>query len=159
METSTENETLESEKAKPGSLILYDGVCGLCNHFVNTVLDNDPQGKFQFASLQSELGRSILTTMGKDPAELKTIYLVLGYGQQDMHGQPEMKVLCKARAALQIFGELEGPLRFLKIFSILPTWLLNLGYDLVAANRYKIFGRLDACPLPTPDRLKRFLDL
>ena len=133
-------------------LILYDGVCGLCNKFVKTVLDRDPHEKFQFASLQSELGRSILTTMGKDPSQLNTIYLVKHYGR------PSQTVLSKARAALDIFSQLEGPIRLLKIFTFLPAWVLNLGYDLVAANRYHIFGRLDTCPLPNPAHIKRFLD-
>ncbi len=133
-------------------LILYDGVCGLCNHFVKTVLDRDPDGRFQFTSLQSTLGQSILTSMDKDPSQLNTIYLVKGYGQS----RPQ--ILTKAKAALDIFGQLRGPIRLLKIFSFLPAWLLNIGYDLIAANRYRFFGRLDVCPVPDPAHLKRFLD-
>jgi predicted DCC family thiol-disulfide oxidoreductase YuxK len=141
-----------STESRVTGLILYDGVCGLCNRFVRTVLDRDPEGRFQFAALQSEIGQSLLTSMGNDPSALKSIYLIKGYGK----GKTE--VLTKAKAALEIFGQLKGPIRLLKVFSILPAWLLNYGYDLVAANRYRIFGRLDACPLPNPKHLERFLD-
>ncbi|MBS1993168.1 MAG: DUF393 domain-containing protein [Cyanobacteria bacterium SZAS LIN-3] len=133
-------------------IILYDGVCGLCNRFIKIVVDRDPRQHFQFASLQGDLAASILKSMGKDPALLKSIYLVSGYGT----GTVTLKA--KAEAAVAIFGKLEGPIHFLKYLRFIPLPILNLGYDIVASNRYRIFGRLDACPMPKPGDLERFLD-
>ena len=133
-------------------LVLYDGVCGLCNRFIKMVLDNDPRGHFQFASLQSDLARQLLTQLGKDPQLLKSIYLVSGYGTD------HVRLQTKARAALEICGKLDGPIALTKYLAILPTWLLNIGYDLVASNRYRLFGRHDSCPMPNPAHVVRFLD-
>jgi predicted DCC family thiol-disulfide oxidoreductase YuxK len=146
-----ETEAIAAAKGHSG-LILYDGVCGLCNRSVKIVLDSDPAGRFQFASLQSPLAQTLLTSLGKDPAMLKSIYLIKGLGTDNV------TFLAKAEAAIDIAGQLEGPIRYLKLLSILPVWLLNLGYDLIAANRYWLFGKYDACPMPNPAHLKRFLD-
>jgi len=133
-------------------IILYDGVCGLCNRFVKRVVDHDPSGHFQFASLQGPLAGSILTSMGKDPSQLKSIYLVKNYGHENM------TLLAKAAAAVYIFGKLDGPIHYLKYLSIIPLPILNLGYDFIAANRYRVFGKHDVCPMPNPAHLARFLD-
>lgn len=152
-ERSGDQAQLPSAPVGEGGLILYDGVCGLCNRSIKIILDNDPTGRFQFASLQSDLARSILTARGKDPAVLKTIYLVQGLGTDNV------TLKTRGQAAVAIIGQLDGPIRYLTVLSLLPVWLLNLGYDLIAANRYRLFGQLDACPLPNPDHVKRFLDV
>ncbi|MBU6451770.1 MAG: DUF393 domain-containing protein [Cyanobacteria bacterium REEB67] len=142
-------------------LILYDGVCGLCNRFIKIVLDNDRLGHFQFASLQGDIATRLLGRLGKDPAVLKSIYLIQGYPEaESLDTTPieHLRLVSKARAALAICAQLEGPIHLVKYFSILPTWLLDFGYDLVAANRYRIFGRHDTCPLPDPAHFARFID-
>jgi predicted DCC family thiol-disulfide oxidoreductase YuxK len=152
---------LQTSSSPGHELILYDGVCGLCNRFIKIVLDNDPQGHFQFASLQSDIATRLLHRLGKDPAVLKSIYLIKGYEQSDsLETVPtaELRMLSKARAALAICAQLDGPIHLVKYFSLLPTWLLDFGYDLVAANRYRIFGRHDTCPLPNPAHFARFID-
>jgi len=145
-------QNVDALRRQGGGIVLYDGVCGLCNRFIKAVMDRDPRGIFRFASLQSKVAHSILTEAGKDVSSLKTIYLVEGYGTDNM------RLLSKSRAALKIISQLHGPIRFLSFLSILPTGLLNLGYDFVAASRYRLFGKLDACPLPDPEHVKRFLD-
>ena len=135
------------------SLILFDGVCGLCNKFVQYVLNHDPTGQFRFASLQSELAHEILGRHGKDPTLLKTIYLIRNPGRSDE------KVFTKSAAALRIIGELNGAARGLKLFLAVPAPVRDLGYDLVAAVRYQVFGKHDVCPMPTAADRERFLDI
>src|SRR5688572_18930736 len=100
-------------------LILYDGVCGLCNRWVVQILPRDPKGLFRFASLQSELGRSLLLRYGRNPDILDTIYVIAGYKSESP------LVLSRARAALFVIGQLETPWRFLRIFEVLPTFILD----------------------------------
>jgi predicted DCC family thiol-disulfide oxidoreductase YuxK len=134
-------------------LILFDGVCGLCNKFVQYVLNHDPKGRFRFASLQSELAHEILGRHGKDPTLLKTIYLIRN------PGRPDEKVFTKSAAALRIIGELNSAARGLKLFLAVPAPIRDLGYDLVAAVRYQVFGKHDVCPMPTAADRERFLDI
>jgi len=150
----TKSSSKHAEKLKSTeSLILFDGVCGLCNKFVQYVLNHDPNGRFRFASLQSELAHEILGRHGKDPALLKTIYLIRN------PGRPDEKVFTKSAAALRVIGELSGAASGLKLFLIVPAPLRDLGYDMVAAVRYQVFGKHDVCPMPTAADRERFLDI
>ena len=133
-------------------LILYDGVCGLCNRLVTEVLTRDPDGVFHFASLQSEVARSLLVARGKNPDILDNMYVVADYKS----GAP--RLLGRARAALFVIANLESPWRFLRMFGVLPTFLLDAVYKVVARNRYRIFGKLDHCLMPTPEYASRFVD-
>jgi|SRR5436190_4376448 len=134
-------------------LILYDGVCGLCNRWVRQILPRDPKGLFHFASLQSELGHSLLLRHGRNPDLLDTIYVLVDYRSTSP------RVLSRARAALFVIGKLETPWRFLEILKVLPTFILDACYSLVARNRYRLFGKYDACLMPGPDNANRFLDI
>jgi predicted DCC family thiol-disulfide oxidoreductase YuxK len=133
-------------------IILYDGVCGLCHRLVRFVLARDRAGRFRFAALQSDLVREILTRHGRDPRDLDTLYLVLG------HGRSDERLLRKSDAALWILRALGGPWQAAGALHVVPRPLRDLGYDLVARTRYRIFGRYDACPLPDPRHRGRFLD-
>jgi predicted DCC family thiol-disulfide oxidoreductase YuxK len=142
----------EAPRAAEGaSIILYDGVCGLCHRLNRFVLTRDPAGRFRFAALQSVLAREILTRHGRDPRDLDTLYLVLGYGR------PDECLLRKSEAALWILGELDGPWRAASGLRVVPRRLRDLGYDLVAHTRYRLFGRFDACPVPDARHRARFL--
>ena len=134
-------------------LILYDGVCGLCNRSVGQILPRDPKGFFHFASLQSELGRSLLVRYGRNPDLLDTIYVLVDYRSQSP------RVLSRARAALFVIARLESPWRFLRIFEVLPTFLLDASYSLIARNRYRLFGKHDTCLMPNANYASRFLDV
>jgi predicted DCC family thiol-disulfide oxidoreductase YuxK len=137
--------------ATPGRhLILYDGVCGLCNKWVGLVLPRDPQGIFHFAALQSETGQKFLRNAGKNPDVLDTIYVVMDYKSNS----PQL--VDRARAALFVIGSLESPWRFLRFLGILPKFLLDAGYSLVARSRYRLFGRYDQCALPPATHRTRF---
>jgi len=133
-------------------LILYDGVCGLCNRLVTEVLPRDPRGVFHFASLQSATSRSLLKTQGRNPDLLDYMYVVENYRTASP------RLLDRARAALFVIAHLESPWRFLGIFRVLPTFLLNAVYSIVARNRYRMFGKLDHCLRPTAKYASRFVD-
>jgi predicted DCC family thiol-disulfide oxidoreductase YuxK len=133
-------------------LILYDGVCGLCNRLNRFVLARDPGGRFRFAALQSPLAHEILTRHGRDPGDLDTLYLVLS------RGRPDERLLRKSDAALWILDALGGPWRATRALRVVPRWVRDLGYDLVARTRYRLFGRYETCLVPDPRDRARFLD-
>ena len=133
-------------------VILYDGVCGLCNRLNRFVLARDPTGRFRFASLQSALAADILGRHGHDPRDLDTLYLVLALGR------PDERLLRKSDAVLWIVRALGGAWRASGVLRLVPRAIRDLVYDLVARTRYRLFGRFDACPLPDPRHRARFLD-
>lgn len=133
-------------------VILYDGVCGLCNRLNRFILRHDKAGTFRFASLQGAFGRALLKEHGKDPGRLETLYVVAGYRSTSP------VLLSKSRAALFILKTLSGPWRLASIFGILPRRLLDWIYDLVARYRYAVFGRYDTCPIPSAEFRSRFMD-
>jgi predicted DCC family thiol-disulfide oxidoreductase YuxK len=141
-----------SRASADAPIILYDGVCGLCHRLNRFVLARDPAGRFRFAALQSALAGEILARHGRDPQDLDTLYLVLG------HGRADERLLRKSDAALWILRELGGPWRAASLLRVVPRALRDLGYDLVARTRYRLFGRYDACPIPDPRHRARFLD-
>jgi predicted DCC family thiol-disulfide oxidoreductase YuxK len=129
--------------------IFYDGVCGLCNRSNTFVLRRDRHNRFRFAALQSEYARRTLRELGRDPDDMDTMVVLSADGQ----------VYTKAPAWLFIVRELGGIWRAFTLFGILPRALLNWLYDRVARSRYRIFGRYDTCPIPSPqDRAKFMLD-
>ena len=133
-------------------LLLYDGVCGLCNGIVQGVLRRDPAGEFGFASLQSGTARGLLAAKGKGMDRLDTFYLILD------HGSATPTMLAKGAAASALLERLGWP-RLARMLRLLPMPLVDWCYDRVAASRYRIFGRYDSCPLPTAEQRERFLDV
>ena len=159
-------------------VVLYDGVCGLCNRLVRFILRRDPAGLFQFASLQSALAAGILARHGADAGDLDTVYVVVnrGRGAEEllarseaaifilMHlgaaelrsaGQPRAAVPTDAtpthRGGCRFWSWLGSMLRFV------PRKLRKWGYGVVARNRYRIFGRYDSGPVPSEETRGRFL--
>lgn len=134
-------------------LVLFDGVCGLCNRGVRFVLPRDRAPVFDFASLQSATGRSWLTRFGRDPDALDTFVVITDY-----HGDtPGIRV--RSDAALFVTGALGQPWRTMAVFRLVPRAIRDFAYDLIARRRYRLFGRYDTCPLPAPDERQRFIDL
>src|SRR5262245_21026118 len=133
-------------------LVLYDGVCGLCNRVLQFLLRHDRRGVFYFASLQSERGKEIVARSGGDPDALSSFYVVANYRT------PGAKTLIRSRGALFVAGELGWPWKLMRVAGILPTSLLDRLYDLVARHRYRMFGRYEQCLLPTPEFRKRFVE-
>jgi predicted DCC family thiol-disulfide oxidoreductase YuxK len=135
-------------------ILLYDGVCGLCNRLVQFILRRDPEGVFQFASLQSGLAARILAGHGADSADLDTLYVVVN------PDQPDEYLLARSDAVIFILKQLGGFWRFAGFLSQLkPRFLRDWGYRVVAHNRYRVFGRFESCMLPSAEYRDRFLDV
>jgi len=134
-------------------LILFDGVCGLCNRLTRFVLRRDTQGVFDFASFQSTTGRSVLKRFGRNTETLTTFYIVTDYRSDSP------SLLAKGRAALFVMSTLKIGGVWFHVFSIFPRGLLDFGYELVARNRYRFFGRMESCILPGEELKKRFIDV
>lgn len=141
--------TMSSADASPtSSVVLFDGVCNLCSGFVNWVIERDPDARFRFVPLQSEAARAALEHFGRSGTNLGTIVLIDG-------GRAHVR----SSAALRIIGGLRTPLRLAKpLFGWIPAPIRDLGYRLVAACRYTIRGKRDACCLPSPGLRARFPD-
>jgi predicted DCC family thiol-disulfide oxidoreductase YuxK len=138
----------------PGNaVILYDGVCGLCNRLVQFVLKRDRGDVFRFASLQSNFAKDVLSRRGLIPEGLDTMYVVFH------RGESSEKVFSRSDAALAVAQHLRGIWRPLGgIGRVFPRFFRDFLYNRIARNRYRIFGKYDTCPLSTPDQSAKFLD-
>ncbi len=134
-------------------LVLYDGVCGLCDRFTRFILARDRKGRFVFASLQSEVAETLLARHGRDPRRLETVYVCAEYGSQ------QEKLYTKSRAVLFVLRALGGPWALSRAAAVLPTRFLDVIYDWIAARRYRMFGRSDVCMLPPREQRARFIDV
>ncbi|OXS69818.1 hypothetical protein B1B01_12760 [Priestia filamentosa] len=128
-------------------LVLFDGVCNMCNHFVQFVIKRDPKGLFKFASLQSNTGSSILNQYGYRK-DLDSIVLIEGD-----------TLYTESTAILHIISNLTGPVRILSLFKIVPKPLSDRVYQFGAKYRYRLFGKQTSCMIPTEEIKSRFLDL
>lgn len=143
---------MSASNANP--IVLYDGVCGFCNRAVQFILKRDNEDRFRFAALQSEFARSVLQKHGIVTRNLGTLYLILD------HGQPSETLLDRSTASIAIQRELGGFWRFLaNTYAVLPLSLRDRAYDLIARNRYRLFGKYDTCPVPEPGDRHKFLDV
>lgn len=133
---------------KENEIILFDGVCNFCNSSVNFIIDHDAKNYFKFAALQSEVGEKLQKEYGINPEDknLDSILLIEG-GKLHTH----------STAALRIAKQLRGLWSFLYIFIIVPKPLRDIFYKLFAKNRYRLFGKRDACRLPSPEERAKFL--
>lgn len=134
------------------TLVLYDGVCGLCNGLNQFLLKRDPNDHFRFASLQSKFSASLLKRYDIDAVDLDTVYVVAGYGQ------PNQRLLARSDAILHVLGQLGGIWGVLRIGRVLPKSLRDALYNLVARNRYRVFGKYDVCLMPEERYKRKFLD-
>lgn len=129
-------------------LLLYDGVCNLCNGLVRFVIRWDRKRKIQFASLQSETGKSYLEKLGLPTDDLDTLV----YVKTGRH-------FIRSRAVLEVVKDMGGFWRMFYIFIIIPRCLRDPLYRLVGHLRYRVFGKRDSCKIPSPDIQDRFLDV
>lgn len=128
-------------------LLLFDGECGLCARSIRFVLDRERSDRLHFASLQSSLGREIVTKHGFDPDEVSTLVLVEENG----------RVSRRSTAALRVAKELRWPWRWAPVFLLVPRFLRDGVYRIIAKHRLRFFGNADSCRLPTPSETSRFL--
>jgi predicted DCC family thiol-disulfide oxidoreductase YuxK len=134
-------------------VLLYDGVCGLCNRLVQFTLRHDQRGTFRFASLQGPTAARILERHGQSPSDLDTFYVVTEFDKPGEH------LRARSDAAIFVLRELGGRWRMLAVIGgALPKLLRDAAYNLVARNRYRVFGKFQACPLPDPKDRHKFLD-
>ena len=127
-------------------IILFDGVCNLCNGAINYVIKRDQKNVFKFAALQSEIGQELTAKFKIDGSKVDSIILIDG----DKHYE-------KSTAALYIAKHLSGAYPLLFGFIIVPKFIRNAVYDYVARNRYMWFGKKDKCMIPTAELKNKFL--
>ena len=132
-------------------LVLYDGVCGLCSRLLQFLLKRDRRAVFTFASLQSAVGRTIVERFGGDPNQLASFHVLANY----RGNKPQM--FSRSSAVLFVAGELGWPWKMAALMRVLPTSILDHVYDVVARNRYRVFGRNEQCLTPRPEFRGRFV--
>ena len=127
-------------------IILFDGVCNLCNGLVRFIIKRDKGGRFKFASLQSDIGQQWLKRFDLAKNEFDSFVLIRGD-----------KYYLKSTGVLKMLRELGGIWKVFYILIIIPRPVRDFIYDLIAKSRYRIFGKQDTCMIPTPELKDRFL--
>jgi predicted DCC family thiol-disulfide oxidoreductase YuxK len=143
--SQTTSSTAPSEDSPP--LVLYDGVCGLCARSVRWILRHERDHELVFAPLQGATAAAMRARHANIPTELDSVVFVVGG-----------RAYLRSKAFLHIAKHLRAPWRWAYAVRWLPGFLLDLPYRLVAATRYRIFGKLDECTLPSPEQRARFRD-
>ena len=138
---------MDEDTPDDAAVVLFDGVCNLCNGFVQFVLPRDPEGNYRFASLQSDVGQSLLAEHDLPTDELESIVLI-----------EDGEAYVKSAAVIRIATGLGGAYRLLAPFRHVPAALRDRVYDFVADHRYQWFGRKDRCMMPSGDTESRFLE-
>lgn len=128
-------------------VILFDGVCNFCNDSVLKVIKYDTKNKFVFTSLQSDIGKEITQYLGVDTSKIDSIILY----------EPNVSYEIKSSAALKIMNGFGGIWKLTQVFWIFPENLRNFVYDYIAKNRYKWFGKKEACMIPSKEIQEKFL--
>jgi predicted DCC family thiol-disulfide oxidoreductase YuxK len=137
-----------SELPKDKKIILFDGVCNLCDSAVQFVIRHDKKDLFRFVPLQAVLGQKIINHIGIDTSKVDSIILY----------EPNTAYYYKAEAAIKIAKYIGGMYSLMGIFSILPNAISNRVYDYIARNRYQWYGKKESCMIPTPELKSRFLE-
>lgn len=128
-------------------LILFDGVCNLCNSSVNFIIDRDSNDTFRFASLQSAKGQEVMKQFGLPDGEYNS-FLLLDNG----------KLYMRSTAALKVAKYLPGVWKLLYVFIIVPKFIRDFVYNVIAKYRYKWFGKAESCRVPTPESKAKFVE-
>ncbi|MEO9513727.1 MAG: thiol-disulfide oxidoreductase DCC family protein [Flavobacteriaceae bacterium] len=136
-------EDIENKK-----IILFDGVCNLCNGAVQFIIKRDTKDMFRYAALQSDMGRQLTVERAIDTSKVDSIILI----------EPGVAYFTKSDAALEIGKSFGGLWKVLSVFSWIPKSIGDAIYDLIARNRYKWFGKKDQCMIPTPELKAKFLE-
>lgn len=143
------NESPSSQGPPPGTaVVLYDGVCNVCNESVQFILARDPSGYFRFAALQSEVGKQLLTPFGLRDMPLSTLVLI-----------EDGRVYLKSTAVLRVARRLGALWPLLaRLLTPIPRVLRDALYSALIKHRYRVFGKSEQCLVPTPALRERFLD-
>jgi len=132
---------------KNKKIILFDGVCNLCDKSVQVIIKNDKKDDFRFVALQSDLGESIINHIGIDRSKTDSIVLY----------EPGYAYYYKSKAAFRIAIYLGGFFSIISLLRFLPTFLTDFVYDYIAKNRYKWYGKKEECMIPSKETLNKFL--
>lgn len=127
-------------------IVLFDGVCNLCNGAINFIIARDPNDRYRFAALESDIGQELLTKYNIDSEKIDSIVLIR-----------KGSAFAKAGAALRIAKGMSGAWPLLYALRIIPKFIANSVYDFIAKNRYKWFGKKESCMIPTPELKQKFL--
>jgi predicted DCC family thiol-disulfide oxidoreductase YuxK len=127
-------------------VIFFDGICNLCNGFVQFIIKHDKKANFRFAALQSDFAKQELSKKNITVEELSSVIILTEKG-----------IFTKSTAALKIASQLNGFWKVAYIFIIIPKFIRDFVYDIIAKNRYKWFGKENHCMIPTPELKERFL--
>ncbi|MEQ6118447.1 thiol-disulfide oxidoreductase DCC family protein [Reichenbachiella sp. MALMAid0571] len=138
----------DSQISTNQSIVLYDGVCNFCNSSVNFIIRHERQSELKFASLQSAFGQNVLHSYNEKTNDFESIVFI--------HNNVIFK---KSKAAFEISKFLKPPWNWLAVFQVFPRFITDFFYDVIAKNRYAIFGKSDTCAIPTPALRSRFLDV
>ncbi|HZW77066.1 MAG TPA: thiol-disulfide oxidoreductase DCC family protein [Flavobacteriaceae bacterium] len=133
---------------KAEKIILFDGVCNLCNGFVHFVIKREKSDVFKFAALQSDQAIELLAQYDLISTDMKSVILI---------DTGRNKAFTESSAVLHIFGNLKGLFPLLQLFFIIPKFIRDFVYQQIAVNRYRWFGKRNSCMLPTPELKKKFL--
>jgi predicted DCC family thiol-disulfide oxidoreductase YuxK len=147
MKTQNEIASFLARTAENKKIILFDGVCNLCNSAVQFIIKHDKKDIFRFVALQSDLGKEICDYIGIDQTKIDSIVLY----------NPGVAYYYKSSAVIEIVNVLGGIYSLASIFKILPEKLRNYIYDYIAKNRYKWYGKKESCMIPTPELKAKFL--
>jgi len=129
-------------------IVLFDGVCNLCNRSIQFIIKRDKKDEFRFATLQGDLGRQLLQERNIDMAKVDSIILI----------EPGVAFYTKSTAALKIGGSFGGFWKIANVLNLIPRQLRDIVYDWIARNRYRWYGKKNACMVPTPELRAKFLD-
>ncbi len=135
---------MESDK----KIILFDGVCNLCNGAIQFMIKHDTKDTFRYAALQSNIGKKLIAERNIDTDNVDSIILI----------EPGVAYYNKSDAALQIGKQLKGYRTISSLLYLLPSGLRNIVYDFIAQNRYKWYGKKEACMIPAPELKAKFLE-
>ncbi|MEO8238170.1 MAG: thiol-disulfide oxidoreductase DCC family protein [Flavobacterium sp.] len=147
MEIHSEIASFLAKTGENKKIILFDGVCNLCDSSVQFIIKHDKKDVFRFVALQSEFGIEICNYIGVDRTKIDSIVLY----------NPGVAYYYKSSAVIEIGSELGGIYNLLSAFKILPEKLRNYIYDYIAKNRYKWYGKKESCMIPTPELKAKFL--
>lgn len=142
----TQQQSLPPNLAAGERVVLFDGVCKLCNGWARFLIRHDRQRQFRLASVQSAQGQALLAWYGLPTDRFDTMALI---DEDGLH--------VRSSALLRILARLPQPWRSLSWLRLIPRPLRDWGYDRIALNRYRLFGRHEVCLLPSADHAERFL--
>ncbi len=133
-------------EARESLIVLFDGICNFCNSSINFIIEHDRKNSFKFAPLQSEIGEKLMGKFELNSPLIDSVILI----END-------QAFTHSTAALKIARHLGGIWQLAYVFIVIPKFIRDFFYKLFAKNRYRLFGKRDACMLPTPEVRAKFL--